>query len=70
MRVTIKLVDPMIGGSDVVVMMANRIDIVDGLIIVKKLALDTDDFLTAEEEIMGIFRCEDVRAIYRTERTK
>ena len=67
-RVTVKLVEPMIGGADVAILNANTILVEDGLIIVKQMsdAPLLEDFRVPTEETIGIFRCEDVRCIYRT----
>ena len=58
----------MVGDSDVCIMTANQIVIHDGLVMVKQVAEDPllTEFTVPIEEIVGIFRCEDVRAVYRT----
>ena len=67
-KVTIKLTEPMIGDSDVCILNANEITLKDGLLMVMQRAEDPllVDFASPTEEIIGIFRCEDVRAIWRT----
>ena len=67
-RVTVKFVEPMIGESDVCILNANTIQVRDGLLFVKQIAEDPllVEFSMPTEELIGVFRCEDVRAIYRT----
>lgn len=67
-RVTVKLVEKMVGEADVAILQANQITIHDGLVFVKQVAEDPllTEFTIPAEEIIGIFRCEDVRCIYRT----
>lgn len=67
-RVTVKLVEPMVGEADVCILTANQITVHDGLIFVKQIAEDPllTEFTVPIEETIGIFRCEDVRAIWRT----
>lgn len=67
-RVTVKLVEPMVGEADVCILTANQITVHDGLIVVKQVAEEPllTEFTVPVEETVGIFRCEDVRAIYRT----
>ena len=71
-RVTVKLIDQMVGNADVCVLTANQITVHDGLIIVKQVAEEPllTEFTIPIEEIVGIFRCEDVRCIYRTVSSK
>lgn len=67
-RVTVKTVEPIVGNADVAILTANTITVENGLIIIKQMSENPllEDFRTPTEEIVGIFRCEDVRCIYRT----
>lgn len=71
-RVAVKLAEPMIGGADVAILNANSIQVENGLLMIRKVSENPllEDFRVPTEEIVGVFRCEDVRCVYRTESAK